>query len=384
MKKVFVFPSSFGKFSDEPERILREAGLEVTKFFKAGMTEDEVIEKLQGYDAVILGIEPMTARVMEACPQLKIVSRYGVGMDNVDQEAARRLGIRTFNTPGANSDAVADYTFGMMLDLARSISVTDRDLKAGQVKKHLGYPVYGRTLGIIGLGAIGKGMARRALGFGMKVMAYDVFWDEAFAKEHGVQRAELEEIYKEADFITLHCGLNEQTRNMIGAEQLRMMKSSAFLINNARGGLVDEAALNEALRSGEIAGAGIDAFVTEPPIGSPLLELEQVGRTGVKAAAVELTAVPVPERKVRPVTFTVQSARLDAVVSGMFRLSRTSAAAQIRAGAVHLNYTECLRPDAPVAPGDVLSLRGAGKGSVTEVGGISRKGRQFVTAELWQ
>ena len=195
---------------------------------------------------------------------------------NLGDAQARRLGIRTFNTPGANSDAVADYTFGMMLDLARSISVIDRDLKAGQVKKHLGYPVYGRTLGIIGLGAIGKGMARRALGFGMKVMAYDVFWDEAFAKEHGVQRAELEEIYKEADFITLHCGLNEQTRNMIGAEQLRMMKPSAFLINNARGGLVDEAALNEALRSGEIAGAGIDAFVTEPPIGSPLLELEQV------------------------------------------------------------------------------------------------------------
>lgn len=120
-----------------------------------------------------------------------------------------------------------------------------------------------------------------------------------------------------------------------------------------------------------------------PSVAPALLELEQVGRTGVKAAAVELAAVPVPERKVRPVTFTVQSARLDAVVSGMFRLSRTSAAAQIRAGAVHLNYTECLRPDAPVAPGDVL-LRGAGKGSVTEVGGISRKGRQFVTAELWQ
>lgn len=121
-----------------------------------------------------------------------------------------------------------------------------------------------------------------------------------------------------------------------------------------------------------------------PSVALALLELEQVGRTGVKAAAVELAAVPVPERKVRPVTFTVQSARLDAVVSGMFRLSRTSAAAQIRAGAVHLNYTECLRPDAPVAPGDVLSLRGAGKGSVTEVGGMSRKGRQFVTAELWQ
>ena len=120
-----------------------------------------------------------------------------------------------------------------------------------------------------------------------------------------------------------------------------------------------------------------------PSVAPALLGLEHVGRTGVKAAAVELAAVPVPERKVRPVTFTVQSARLDAVVSGMFRLSRTSAAAQVRAGAVHLNYTECLRPDAPVAPGDVLSLRGAGKGSVTEVGGMSRKGRQFVTAELW-
>ena len=121
-----------------------------------------------------------------------------------------------------------------------------------------------------------------------------------------------------------------------------------------------------------------------PSVEPELRTLEQVGRAGVKAAAVPLSAVPLPERKVRPVTFTVQSARLDAVVSGMFRLSRTSTAAQIRAGAVHLNYAECLRPDAPVAPGDVLSLRGAGKGAVTEVGGQSRKGRQFVTAELWQ
>ena len=121
-----------------------------------------------------------------------------------------------------------------------------------------------------------------------------------------------------------------------------------------------------------------------PSVEPELRALEQVGRAGVKAAAVPLSAVPVPERRVRPVTFTVQSARLDAVVSGMFRLSRTSAAAQIRAGAVHLNYAECLRPDAPVAAGDVLSLRGAGKGAVTEVGGVSRKGRQFVTAELWQ
>ena len=239
------------------------------------LTDDyKITENLADADAVL--VRSANMHEMELPDGLEAIARAGAGVNNIPLEKCTEKGIVVFNTPGANSDAVAEYTFGMMLDLARSISVTDRDLKAGQVKKHLGYPVYGRTLGIIGLGAIGKGMARRALGFGMKVMAYDVFWDEAFAKEHGVQRAELEEIYKEADFITLHCGLNEQTRNMIGAEQLRMMKPSAFLINNARGGLVDEAALNEALRSGEIAGAGIDAFVTEPPIGSPLLELEQV------------------------------------------------------------------------------------------------------------
>ncbi len=276
MSKVMIFPSSFGKFSKEPEQILTDAGLSFTKFFKAGMTEDEVIEKLQGYDAVILGLEPMTAKVMKACPQLKVVSRYGVGMDNVDQAAAKELGIKTFNTPGANANAVADYTFGMILDLARSISTANRDLKRGEWNKYTGYPVYGSTLGIIGLGAIGKGMARRAKGFHMRVMAYDVYWDEAFVQEYGVEKASLEEIYEQADFITLHTALTPQTRDMISMEQLKKMKPTAFVINCARGGLVNEADLAEALKAGEIAGAGIDAFCSEPPTGSPLLEMDNV------------------------------------------------------------------------------------------------------------
>lgn len=276
MSKVMIFPSSFGKFSKEPEQILTDAGLSFTKFFKAGMTEDEVIEKLQGYDAVILGLEPMTAKVMKACPQLKVVSRYGVGMDNVDQAAAKELGIKTFNTPGANANAVADYTFGMILDLARSISTANRDLKRGEWNKYTGYPVYGSTLGIIGLGAIGKGMARRAKGFNMRVMAYDVYWDEAFVQEYGVEKASLEEIYEQADFITLHTALTPQTRDMISMEQLKKMKPTAFVINCARGGLVNEADLAEALKAGEIAGAGIDAFCSEPPTGSPLLEMDNV------------------------------------------------------------------------------------------------------------
>ena len=205
-----------------------------------------------------------------------MVSRYGVGMNNVDQAAAKELGIKTFNTPGANANAVADYTFGMMLDLARSISTANRDLKRGEWNKYTGYPVYGATLGIIGLGAIGKGMARRAKGFNMRVMAYDVYWDEAFIQEYGVQKASLDEIYEQADFITLHTALTPETRNMISMEQLKKMKSTAFVLNCARGGLINEEDLAQALKAGEIAGAGIDAFCAEPPTGSPLLEMDNV------------------------------------------------------------------------------------------------------------
>lgn len=276
MKKVLVLPSSFGKFSQRPKEILTEAGLEAVYYSKPGMTEDEVIDKLQGCDGVILGLEPMTARVMDACKSLKCVVRFGVGMDNVDQAAAKERGIKLGNTPGANADAVADCAFGMMLSLARSIHTADRDLKSGQWNKYTGYPVYGAVLGVIGLGAIGKGMALRAKGFGMRVMAYDIYWDEKFISEHGIEKASLEDIYHQADFITLHTALTQETRNMIGREQLQQMKPNAILINCARGGLVDEDALYQALSEKKIAGAGIDAFATEPPFGSPLLTLDNV------------------------------------------------------------------------------------------------------------
>ena len=241
---------------------------------KKGEIYEGVVERIDFPNKGRVHVEGETVTVKNAIPGQKI--RFQINKKRKNRMEGRLLEV-TEKSPMEKRGPVCSIFPSCGGCMYQTMSYEDQlAMKAGQVKKHLGYPVYGRTLGIIGLGAIGKGMARRALGFGMKVMAYDVFWDEAFAKEHGVQRAELEEIYKEADFITLHCGLNEQTRSMIGAEQLRMMKPSAFLINNARGGLVDEAALNEALRSGEIAGAGIDAFVTEPPIGSPLLELEQV------------------------------------------------------------------------------------------------------------
>jgi D-3-phosphoglycerate dehydrogenase len=276
MSKVMVFPGVFGKFSDSGDKILAEAGLEVTKFYKAGMTEDEVIEKLQGYDGVILGLEPMTAKVLDACKDLKVVSRFGVGMDNVDREAAKRNGVKVYNTPAANAGAVADYTFGLMLGLARSVATANRDTKNGEWKKYTGYPVYGATIGIIGLGAIGKEVAMRAKGFQMRIMAYDIYWDEAFVAEYGVEKASLDEIYEQADFVTLHTGVTEETRNMIDMNALKKMKKTAFLLNCARGALVNEEDLYQAVKEGVIAGAGLDAFCTEPPTGSPLLTLDNV------------------------------------------------------------------------------------------------------------
>lgn len=276
MKNLLIFPTSFGKFSQEPEQILKDAGIHYDRCVDDVTTEEALIEKLQGYQAAILGLEPMTRRVMDACPELKIIVRYGVGLDSVDLVAAKEKNIQVFNTPGANANAVADYTFGMMLDLARCISNANRDLKGDNVGKYTGYPVAGATIGIVGMGAIGKGMLRRAAGFGMKLMAYDVYWDEAFATEHHVIKASLEELYAQADFISLHSSLTEETRNMISTAQLKLMKPTAFLINCARGGLVDEDALYQALVNGEIAGAGIDAFCQEPPTGSPLLTLDNV------------------------------------------------------------------------------------------------------------
>lgn len=276
MTKVMVFPAVFSKFSDVGDRLLAEAGLDVTKYNKPGMTEDEVIEKLQGYDGVILGLEPMSAKVLNACRQLKVVARFGVGMDNVDQEAAKRNGVKAFNTPAANASAVADFTFGLILSLARSVCTANRDLKAGEWKKYTGFPVYGTTIGIIGLGAIGKEVAKRAKGFGMQILAYDIFWDAGFADEYDVEKVSLEDLYRRSDFITLHTALTDQTRNMIQREQFAMMKKTAFVLNCARGGLIDEGDLFEAVKSGEIAGAGLDAFSQEPPKDSPLMALDNV------------------------------------------------------------------------------------------------------------
>ncbi len=166
--------------------------------------------------------------------------------------------------------------FGLMLSLARKIPQSDRQVREGKWPKVFGQSVWGKTLGIIGLGVIGKSVAQRAKGFNMKVLAFDKYWDEEFASANGIIRSEVDEILKESDFVTLHVPLMKETRNLIGEKQISIMKPTAYLINAARGGVVDEDALYKALKEGRIAGAGIDVFSTEPPTQSPLLGLQNV------------------------------------------------------------------------------------------------------------
>ena len=264
--KVLVTPRSYGKTDPTVFEMLQEAGLDVVRNDTGNIfTKEQMLEKIADCDGVIVGVDPLDKDVLAAAPKLKAIAKYGTGVDNIDLEAAKERGIKVSVTAGANSDAVADCAFGMLIAMARKLTQIDDECRKKNWKKITTKDVSGATLGVVGMGAIGKLMIRRAQGFDMKVLAYDPFWDGAFAEKYGVIRAELNEIFEQADFISLHVPLIPSTREMVGAEQLKMMKKDAVLINCARGELIDEEALLDALEQGEIGGAALDVFVKEPP-----------------------------------------------------------------------------------------------------------------------
>lgn len=275
--RVLVATRSFGSTSSKPWDVLTEAEVEVVKADMQGeITEARMIEMLQDIDGAIVGVVPMTARVLEKSPRLKVVSMHGVGVDHIDLEAASRLGIVIANCPGANDQAVADLAIGLMIAIARQIPRADRSLRQQQWGRHSGSELWGKTLGLIGYGRIGRGVAKRALGFDMQILVYDPYVLPEQVEFSEVKLTSFEEVIQSADFISLHAALTPETRAMIGESQLKLMKPSAYLINTARGGLVDETALYQALRDRRIAGAALDVFVDEPPLDSPLLQLENV------------------------------------------------------------------------------------------------------------
>jgi D-3-phosphoglycerate dehydrogenase len=243
------------------------------------LTEDDTLAELRGFDAVIAGSEPYTPRVLaELAPQLRVIARNGVGYDQIDLPAATRLGIPVTITPAGNHGAVAEHAFALMLAVARRIVTGAVDTKAGHWRRrHAFIPLRGRVLGIVGLGRIGCSVATRAKAFGMRVLACDQFPNEQFAKECGIELVDLETLLKESDFVTLHAPSTAETRDLINRRTLARMKPGSVLINTARGGLVDEAALHEAIASGHLAGAGLDVLKLEPPPADhPLLALDNV------------------------------------------------------------------------------------------------------------
>jgi D-3-phosphoglycerate dehydrogenase len=275
--KVLVTPRSYGKTDPEVFHTLERAGLTVVRNDTGGILDKETIIKLIADCAgVILGVDPMDSDVIAAAPQLKAIAKYGVGIDNIDIEAAEERGIKVSRTVGANAEAVADYTFALMMAVARKVVLIDSKCRTGDWRKITTRDISHSVLGLLGFGAVAKQAATRARGFDMKVLAHDVYWDEDYAAAHGVMRATPEEIYRECDFISLHLPLTEETRGFIGKEQLEQMKSSAILINTARGGLIDETELLAALKNGRIYGAGIDVFAEEPPNDPAWFSLENV------------------------------------------------------------------------------------------------------------
>ena len=259
------------KMDPRAAQIFRERGLEVDEI--TGKTKDELIAIIGDYDGLaIRSSTKVTKEVLAAARKLKVVGRAGIGVDNVDIPAASAAGVVVMNTPFGNSITTAEHAIALMFALARQLPEADASTQAGKWEKNrfMGVEVTGKTLGLIGAGNIGSIVADRALGLKMKVVAYDPFLTPERAVAMGVEKVTLDELLKRADFITLHTPLTDQTRNILSAENLAKTKKGVRIVNCARGGLIDEAALKAGLDSGHIAGAALDVFVEEPATASPL------------------------------------------------------------------------------------------------------------------
>jgi (S)-sulfolactate dehydrogenase len=281
--------------SAEAVQILRDAGLEVD--VQVGLKPEALEAIIGGYDALaVRSATKVTARLLEKASRLKVVGRAGVGVDNVDLPAATRKGVVVMNTPGGSSITVAELALGMILALFRHVAAATASIKGGrwEKKKFQGHELAGKTLGVVGIGNIGSVLVDRCLAMKMKVVAYDPFISPEAATRLGVSLVDLETIWRESDAISLHVPLTDQTRHLVNAATLAKMKPGAVLVNCARGGIVDEVALAQALRAGRLAGAALDVFEVEPPPADhPLLGLDNVVLTPHLGASTEEAQVAV-------------------------------------------------------------------------------------------
>jgi D-3-phosphoglycerate dehydrogenase / 2-oxoglutarate reductase len=267
------------KLSETAVQIFRDRGVDVDYKPDLGKDKDALLAVIGEYDGLaIRSATKVTPKLISAAPRLKVIGRAGIGVDNVDIPAATQRGIVVMNTPYGNAITTAEHAISMMMALARQIPEANASTHAGKWEKNrfMGVELYNKTLGVIGCGNIGSIVADRAVGLKMKVLAFDPFLSEERALQLGVEKVELEQIFKRSDFITLHTPLTEKTRNIVGAESLAKCKKGVRIINCARGGLVDEEALYEALKSKHVAGAALDVFEVEPATNHKLFGMDNV------------------------------------------------------------------------------------------------------------
>jgi len=280
MKNALVCSRSFGTVSEVWDEILKENGFRISRVpsEERPLNEEKMIKIFKESDPmiVICGAEPITRSVMAASPNLRMIMKHGVGVDNIDIDAATDLNVVIANAPGTNTESVADLTVSMMLALLRGVVQVATSTKNGGWERFIGHELGSLTVGVVGTGRIGYSVIQRLLGFGCQILAYDIIENESLAAEPNLNYCSLEELLKNADIVTLHAPLMPATREMIGAKELAMMKSSAYLINLARGELVDEKVLYKTLEQNGIAGAAVDVYAVEPPQSSPLLKLNNV------------------------------------------------------------------------------------------------------------
>lgn len=358
--------------AEEGIKILkREAEVDVS----TKLPREELIKRIKDYDALVVrSATKVTRDVIEAGERLRVIGRAGVGVDNIDVDAATERGIIVLNAPEGNTIAAAEHTMGMMMALARNIPQANMSLKGKKWEKgkFMGVEIYDKVLGIIGLGRIGTEVAKRCQSFGMRILAYDPYISEEKAKSLGVKLTTVDEIIKNADFITVHTPLTKETQNLIGAKEFEKIKKGVRMINCARGGIIDEEALYNALKSGKVAGAALDVFVKEPPLESPLLALDNVITTphlGASTAEAQVNvAVGVAEQ--------VLNALKGEVVKNA-----------VNAPAVGPEVMEAIRPYLPLAEKIGKFLAQVVRGHVNQVevsysGEIAEKDTKFLTIAI--
>ena len=289
--KVLITSNSFGKFDPRPREFMEALGWEVTgNRYHHIMNEEEMMGEVPGLDAIILGSDTVSKKVLEKADHLKIISRYGVGIDNIDLEEAKKRNIEVTITRNCNTEAVADYALGLMLAVTRHICNVDANLKKGVWKKETGLNLCHKTVGVIGLGSIGRQVVKRLKGFDCRILGYDKFPDEKYCQENEIEFMEPGEIFRKADIITLHAPGNPDGTPLIGEKELSSMNEHTILINTARASLVDEEALIRALRERRIYGYGTDVFSGEPHINENFKKLDNVVLSP-HTAAVSIEAV---------------------------------------------------------------------------------------------